>query len=115
MAERERSFSERFRIAGRIWAKADAEKDRLQGLRGPTLEAIKIQLSKLPGNEGLSNSKLESMAKGSQEYRLHIEGEAAAVENANLAWVERKAIEMEHAERADANSNQRHEARLNRG
>jgi len=87
----------------------------LQGLRGATLEAIKIQLSKLPENKDLSDAKLERMAKGSPEYRLHIEGEAIAVEQANLAWVERKAIEMEANEHSDANANVRHEARLHRG
>jgi hypothetical protein len=102
-------FAERFRVKGREWAKADAEKEKLQALRGPTLEAIKLWHAKLPGNEKLSDAKLTSLAKADPKYMTHIEGEIAAVEKANLAWVERKAVEIELSESIDVNANVRTE------
>jgi Lon protease-like protein len=114
MPPQERSFAERFRIAGVAWAKADAHKEKLQGMRGPFLEKLKQQIAERHGNEELSDARLERMAKASDEYRRHIEGEAAAVEAANLAWVERKSIEMAFEEQNEANANARHEQRLYR-
>jgi Lon protease-like protein len=114
MPPKEQSFAERFRIAGAAWAKADARKEKLQGMRGPFLEKLKQQIAERHGNEELSDARLERMAKASDEYRQHIEGEADAVEAANLAWVERKAVEMEAIEMAEHNANYRHESRLHR-
>jgi hypothetical protein len=102
-------FAERFRVVGKRWATADAKKEKLQALRGPTLEKIKLWHAKLPGNEKLSDAKLTSLAKTDPEYLAHIEGEFAAVEEANMEWVERKAVEMEFSESIDLNANTRTE------
>ncbi len=112
MQLKDRPFAERFRLAGKAWAVADAQKEKLQALRGPTLEKIKIWHAELPGNEKLSDAKLTSLAKASPEYLKHIDGEMAAVEQANLLWVERKAVELEWNETSDKNANYRSERRM---
>lgn len=106
------SFAERFRLAGTAWAKSAAYKDKMEALRGPRREAIKLIIRQLPGNEKMSDAALERLAIQHPDYQAHLEAEFHAAVEANLDWVERKAIELEWNEASDKNANYRLERKM---
>ena len=115
MPAKERSFSERFRLTGKAWAAAKREADLLEEMKGPRLEQLKTALlAKLTaaGETKVPESRLEREIKASKEWETYIQGLCFAQEKANDAWVERRAVELEHSEMVDFNANARHERRM---
>jgi hypothetical protein len=116
MPPQQRPISERFRLAGIAWANAKREADLIEQMKDPTLEQLKTRelakLARLEPEKKISESLLERLVKSSPEWEQFIRGMCHAQERANIAWVERRAIELEHMELVDANANYRAERRL---
>lgn len=115
MAVKDRPISERFRLAGKAWAEAKREADLIEEMKGPRLEQLKTalltQLIKA-GETKVPESRLEREVKASPEWETYIRGLCFAQERMNDAWVERRAIELEHSEMIDGNANFRTERKM---
>lgn len=114
-AEVRQHISERFRLAGRDWAKKKGVADLLDELKGPTREAMKTALLKTlteAGEKKVPEARLEREVESSDEWHGYIKGMCAAREDENAAWVERRAIELEMSEQIDGNANYRTERKM---
>jgi hypothetical protein len=106
MPEAEQPLSERFRVAAKEWAAADAAANLIEETKSATLAKMMIELGDLPV------SRAEMIAKASAEWREHIKMMCDARAKATLLKVKLEYIRMRHSEWQSSEANARAERRL---
>lgn len=100
--------SERYRAVGKKWVEADFAANMLEETKSAVLSQMQIRLVDL----GMPVTRAEVQAKASDEYMMHLTKMVAARRDANLALVDKKAVEMEAWEHNSADANRRAEMKL---
>jgi len=73
---------------GQRKARAAGQAYHMEHMRKVVLAHVAGEIATVHAKEGLSEAKLERMARADDRYRQHIEGAAAAVEESELAQAE---------------------------
>lgn len=74
--------------AGQRKAKAEGIAYQMEQMRKSVLAKIAAEIAQAHANEGLSEARLERMARADERYIRHIEGTAAAIEERENAQAE---------------------------
>lgn len=113
MPEHERPLSERFRIAGKVWAATRKTHRSYKERSRIVFDELVIALLECARDNGerLTRAAAEAEARTSSTWKKYVDDMLQAEHQANLAEVEKKALDMEHWELKDANANAREEKR----
>ena len=104
------SLSEQYRLAAKSWCELDAAANLLEESKSSVLsQMINRQFSNDPK---IALNRAETNAKGSQEWSDYITNMVKARENANLAKINMKWLEMRHWEEQSEEATARAERRL---
>jgi hypothetical protein len=103
-------LSEQYRLAAKSWCELDSAANLLEESKSAVLsQMINRQFTNDPK---IALNRAETNAKGSQEWKDYIIKMVKAREEANLAKIKVKWIEMRHREEQSVEASARAEARL---
>ena len=103
-------LSEQYRLAAKDWCQLDAAANLLEESKSAILsQMINKQFTNDPK---IALNRAETNAKGSQAWKDYIEKMVKAREDANLAKIKVRFIEMQSREEQSENANRRAEMRI---
>lgn len=111
--QHDRPLSERYRIAGRVWAACRKTFRGYDKRKDIVFDELVLALMRQAqdNNERMTKTQAEAEARTSNVWRAYVDELLEAEHQANLAQVEMRALDMEHSERIDDNANARDERR----